>query len=141
MARIVVNPIASISFGNPVSEVRQKRAMRSIAALVLALTALFAAPTQAREVVYVVTVVEEWVETAGNGRFVTARPAPLPQAIAEYGPFRVIDGKRAALVDVTDRASPAHFAAMLRDFPELATLQMVECPGTNDDAANLSLVG
>jgi hypothetical protein len=51
----------------------------------------------------------------------------------------VIDGKRAALVGITDEASPRQFAAMLRDFPQIATLEMIECPGTFDDRANLEL--
>ncbi|WP_202390158.1 alpha/beta hydrolase [Tsuneonella aeria] len=58
---------------------------------------------------------------------------------AAYGPFRVLDGRRAALVDATDGASPQAFAAMLRDNPGIAVIEMVECPGTDNDAANLSL--
>jgi hypothetical protein len=60
-------------------------------------------------------------------------------AIASYGPFRVLDTRTAALVDVTDEASPAEFSAMLRDYPQLATLRFLECPGTYDDGANLAL--
>ena len=101
--------------------------------------AAIAAPSYAREVVTTV-VVEEWVET-GSARFVAAHEAAEREAIASYGPFRVLDGARAALVDVTDAASPAQFAAMLRDFPALATLEMIECPGTEDDRANLSIGG
>ncbi len=56
-----------------------------------------------------------------------------------YGPFRVIDATRAALDGVTDARSPAQFAAMLRDHPGLALLEMRDCPGTEDDLANLRL--
>lgn len=94
-------------------------------------------PASAREVVTTV-VVEEWVE-AGSARFVAAHHAAESQAVASYGPFRVLDGTRAALVDVTDAASPAQFAAMLRAHPALATLEMIECPGTEDDRANLAV--
>ena len=70
-----------------------------------------------------------------------AQPA-YPQ-IGAYGPFRVTDrgvaGMVAELVAMTDRASPAHFAAMMGDFPAIATLSMVEAPGTADDRANLRL--
>ncbi|OZA94396.1 MAG: hypothetical protein B7X57_01710 [Erythrobacter sp. 34-65-8] len=76
---------------------------------------------------------------AGGARFVPLHAAVERDAVARYGPFRVIDGKRAALVDVTDSASPAQFAAMLRDHPGIATLELVECPGTEDDRANLKL--
>ncbi|MGB3739570.1 MAG: hypothetical protein WA948_09475, partial [Pontixanthobacter sp.] len=75
-----------------------------------------------------------------------------PQAVAAlslhtqvgvYGPFRVTDhgsdGVVAELVAITDRASPAHFAAMMGDFPGITTLSMVEAPGTADDRANLRL--
>lgn len=60
-------------------------------------------------------------------------------SLASYGPFRVVDGKTAILTDVTDEDSPAQFSAMLRDFPALSTLALVECPGTYDDRANLEL--
>lgn len=74
---------------------------------------------------------------------VTAQVAPgerpaVPQGAA-YGPFRVLDPGHAALVDATDGRSPAAFAAMLRDWPGIAILEMVDCPGTDDDTANLRL--
>lgn len=56
-----------------------------------------------------------------------------------YGPFRVIDESRAAMTGVTDGATPAAFGAMLRDHPGIATIEMVDCPGTEDDRANLRL--
>ncbi|MEJ2409792.1 MAG: alpha/beta hydrolase [Novosphingobium sp.] len=65
--------------------------------------------------------------------------APIPQGLAAYGPFRVLDEGRAALVDATDSRSPAQFVAMLRDHPDIAEIEMVECPGTEDDLANLRL--
>lgn len=107
--------------------------MRFFAATLL--LSLVPAPLLAQEIVY-----EEVVEIAAGGdRFVQAQPAAVPQGIAAYGPFRVLDRGRAALVDVTDGASPASFAAMLRDFPDIATLEMLDCPGTDDDRANLAL--
>ncbi|MEP3052454.1 MAG: alpha/beta hydrolase [Erythrobacter sp.] len=60
-------------------------------------------------------------------------------ALAQYGPFRVIDEKRAALVGPTNNMSPHYFDAMLRNFPQLEQLDMVEAPGTNDDIANLAV--
>ncbi len=114
--------------------------MRRFLALALPLCALFAAPVAAQEVSYEI-IIEETVivgEPVGE-RYVAAQPAAVPRGIASYGPFRVIDGAKAALVDVTDARSPAEFAAMLRDYPGIATLEMVECPGTEDDRANLRL--
>ncbi|MFN4113423.1 MAG: alpha/beta hydrolase [Sphingomonadaceae bacterium] len=76
---------------------------------------------------------------AGSARFVPLKRAVERQALASYGPFRVIGPARAALVGVTDSASPAQFAALLRDHPGIATLELIECPGTEDDRANLKL--
>ena len=132
--------------------------MRSLIALFIALLALFAGPASA-QVVSVETYVEEWdrasqqwvrVEDARTtpganrlalpGQVVHAATAPAPARIptlGEYGPFRVVSEDRAELVDVTDRHSPTDFAAMLKDFPGIRTLALVEAPGTDDDRANL----
>jgi hypothetical protein len=107
--------------------------MRKFVALTLPLLALIAAPAMAAEVVVVEETVEvtEYVVSEGAAeRFVPAAPAPIPQGVARFGPFRVIDASRAALVDVTDERSPAQFEAMLRAYPGIATLEMIECPGT-----------
>ena len=80
---------------------------------------------------------------AGSGRFVAAAPVaaplPIPRGIAAYGPFRVLDSQRAALVDATDQRSPAAFQAMLAAYPGIRTLELIECPGTEEDRANLRL--
>lgn len=137
--------------------------MRRLFALLIPLAAMPAAPASAR-VVSVETYVEQWdpqsqqwvrlgpeeeqrallehEDVAGDQgaeRFVPAPAAASEPAIARYGPFRVMDTQRAELVGVTDSRSPAQFAAMVHDFPKLATLDMIECPGTDDDRANLKL--
>lgn len=113
--------------------------MRKLLALLAATPFLFAAPLQAREAVYQ-TIVEEITIVSGPGDYVSlVPPAEIPRGIARYGPFRVLDAKRAALVDVTSDGAPAAFAAMLRDYPGIATLEMIECPGTENDRANLRL--
>ncbi|HSG57534.1 MAG TPA: hypothetical protein VLA45_18940 [Paracoccaceae bacterium] len=102
--------------------------------MVMATTVPAAAKTYTYEVV-----VEEWVET-GASRFVSTALAEAENAaIASYGPFRVLDGGRAALVGVTDYRSPAQFAAMLAAYPGIDTIEFIECPGTYDDRANLQL--
>lgn len=102
--------------------------------LILALTALLSAvPVAAETGVY-----EDWAEV-GAVRFVSPVPSTEADAIAAYGPFRVLDAQTAAVVDVTDETSPAEFQAMLRDYPQLATLRFIECPGTYDDRANLAV--
>lgn len=128
--------------------------MRSPIALLMIAAALLAAaagvPASA-QVLSVETYMEqwdpaaqEWVRVDENAaptaeRFVAARARPAEASLAAYGPFRVLASDRAALVDVTDGRSPAHFSAMLRDYPGLAVLDMIECPGTEDDQANMKL--
>jgi hypothetical protein len=120
--------------------------MRRFAALILPFLAMFANPAHAQEIAYetvtedVVVIEEGVVEEAGPAeRFVATAPAPVPQGMARFGPFRVLASDRAAIVDVTDGTSPVQFAAMLRAYPGIRTLEMVECPGTEDDRANLKL--
>ena len=115
--------------------------MRKIAAFLFGLLALAAQPLAARVVVHQ-HVIENMVEVPATGgeRFVGAQPAAaIPQGIAAYGPFRVLDASRAALVDATNERSPGQFTAMLRAYPGIRTLEMIECPGTDDDRANLRL--
>lgn len=62
--------------------------------------------------------------------------APFLQS---YGPFRLVSDDTAELHDATDEATPAAFAQMLRDHPGLRRIVMVECPGTENDEANLQV--
>jgi len=136
--------------------------MRCLATLALGLAALCAGPASAQvlafdavalsgpaatQLVTVTETTEEVIEedddvaAAGSGRFVAALPgyaAPVTRGAA-YGPFRVLDDGRAALVGATDERSPGAFLAMLAAHPGIATLELVECPGTEDDRANLRL--
>ena len=68
--------------------------------------------------------------------FVDRRSRDYRRGVAQYGPFLVLDSRTVALVGETDAATPGLFRAMMRDFPQLAQLDMVECPGTRDDRAN-----
>lgn len=114
--------------------------MRKALALILSLVAAVPVHAQAQAVMSYETIEEtEVVLATGSTRFVAAKPAAIPQGIAKFGPFRVLDAAHAALVDVTDTPSPAQFAAMLAAFPNIRTLELVECPGTLDDRANLKV--
>ncbi|WP_374529155.1 alpha/beta hydrolase [Novosphingobium sp.] len=114
--------------------------MRRILSLLMPLLAFTASPVAARDFVVTETVYETVVvEPAGSDRFVSAAPAAIPAGIASFGPFRVLDPGRAALVDVTDTSSPAQFEAMLRAYPGISLIEMIDCPGTEDDRANLKL--
>lgn len=113
--------------------------MRSFTALVASILAFVACPLAAQEIAYEQVALESGDHHRGGERFVRTPAAAVPQGIAAYGPFRVLGQTRAALVGVTDARSPAAFAAMLAAFPQIALLEMVECPGTEDDRANLRL--
>jgi hypothetical protein len=110
--------------------------MRRLFVFAAAFAAGMVVPAQA-QVVTVTETVEEWVEV-GADRLAPAHRAAVVDGPA-YGPFRVLDAHRAALVDATDTRSPAAFRAMLRDHPQIRTIEMIECPGTDDDVANLQL--
>lgn len=118
--------------------------MRSLAKLLALILAIASSPLQAQEIAYELVDVEIRSLDGGGERLVSAQSAgavatPIPDGAPAYGPFRVLDGGRAALVGTTDARSPADLAAMLRDWPQIALLEMVECPGTEDDWANLRL--
>ncbi|BDI59459.1 alpha/beta hydrolase [Qipengyuania nanhaisediminis] len=71
-----------------------------------------------------------------------ARPVvqhPAATTLAQYGPFIVTSATSASMIGSTDSASPAQFDAMVRDFPGLAVIEMVEAPGTSNDIANLAV--
>jgi hypothetical protein len=112
--------------------------MRCAFFLAVSLLGCLAAPAHAQSYVVSETIsTEEWTDE-GAERLVAAHGPAVVNGEA-YGPFRVLDDTHAALVDVSDDASPAAFEAMLRAHPGIATLEMLECPGTDDDTANLKL--
>ncbi len=112
--------------------------MRIIASLIVAICAAISVPAAAQTYFYE-EVTEHWVEPSAS-RFVSSTLAEAEnEAQASYGPFRVLDGNRAALVGPTDSWSPAEFGRMLADYPAIDTLEFIECPGTLDDRANLRL--
>lgn len=121
--------------------------MRRTAMLLLALLACLFRPVAAQASITAPVVIEDvvWEEIVpadgdgGGERFVAAEAAATPRGLAIFGPFRVLDASRAALVGVTDARSPAAFLAMLAAYPGIATVDMIDCPGTEDDRANLRL--
>lgn len=118
--------------------------MRRLLALFVPLLAIFATPLAAQTIAYEIVEEELVVDDGAAGeRFVLPAtlgvPIEVPHGIASYGPFRVLDDGRAALVDVTDEASVPAFARMVRDHPGIMTLELVEAPGTENDRANLKL--
>lgn len=119
--------------------------MRWSLPLLTVFCALGAAPVAAQDTITEIIETYE-VLPDGSERLVSSHTMPVVEltepaqpVLAQFGPFRVLDPRRAALVGVTDPASPRQFAAMLRAFPEIAQIDMVDCPGTEDDHANLRL--
>lgn len=93
----------------------------------------FAVPVQAEEVElgYVNAVALEAPSSAA--------PAARLLEFQQYGPFRVVATDRVELIDAIDTDAPAAFASLLRAFPGVRQIDMIECPGSEDDDANLTL--
>ena len=69
----------------------------------------------------------------------SATLATLGQAKARFGPFAVVDGTTVRMAGDVTSATPRQFAAMLAAFPGLKRLEMIDCPGSLDEEANLIL--
>lgn len=65
--------------------------------------------------------------------------ATLGHARATYGPFSVIDAATVRMAGDVTSSTPRQFAAMLAAYPGLKRLEMVDCPGSLDEEANLIL--
>lgn len=105
-----------------------------------------AAPAAAQQVA-----TRTWVDSHGTTwtevtttRTVVEEPRSqrIARAIAglpRFGPFAVVDDSHAALVGEVDRGAPGKFKQMLAAHPGIHVLELVDCPGTVDDGANLVL--
>lgn len=81
-------------------------------------------------------------ETIGADRYVAdqfGNIAPSNTPLASYGPFHMVSADRAELIGSIESETPAQFKALLKAFPRLRQIDMIECPGTGDDEANLAL--
>lgn len=137
--------------------------------IIAALAAVLAfAPAHAQQVVTVTTTTVTWTyvdagedngadyidedaallddETLAEAEFASARRyapaatlATLGHAKAKYGPFSVIDGTTVRMAGDVTSSTPRQFAAMLAAYPGLRRLEMVDCPGSLDEEANLIL--
>jgi hypothetical protein len=66
-------------------------------------------------------------------------PAGVGQSLGSYGPFRVVDGQTIVMDGAVDSATPRQFKTLLAAHPGVKMLKMVDCPGSEDDDANLLL--
>jgi hypothetical protein len=119
---------------------------RFIAPFFFALAAFSAVPSAAQTTITIE--VEEFVyadadeDARGTERFVAdqfADAAPSRTPLASFGPFHMVSSDRAELIGSIESETPAQFRALLRAFPGIRQIDMVECPGTGDDEANLAL--
>lgn len=108
---------------------------QSVIYRMLALGAFTLAPVggHAFNSVSIETEVYEWVEEA------QPRSAATATSFASFGPFLVVASDRVELQGSIESDTPAQFKALLRAYPAIKQIDMVDCPGTGDDEANLAL--
>lgn len=82
---------------------------------------------------------EDMDATATRRYAPSASLAKLGRAKARFGPFAVIDDQTVRMAGDVDGSTPRAFAAMLAAFPHLHRIEMVDCPGSLDEEANLIL--
>jgi hypothetical protein len=106
----------------------------SVAKSMLAAGALTLAPTvgHAFTTVQVEQSVYERVEAEVS-------PTQKPFTTRAFGPFHVVAGNRVELRGSIDSDTPMQFRALLHAHPDIVQIDMVDCPGTDDDEANLEL--
>lgn len=79
----------------------------------------------------------EYVDGSPGGNFIPwAKPA---KAIAQFGPFSVVSAQVIELNGAIDEESPAQFRTLLSAYPQAKLLRMVDCPGTENDDANMEV--
>ena len=67
------------------------------------------------------------------------RAVPASAAYGQYGPFRVIAADTVEMTGTVDSYTPALFRQMIKDFPEIRRIEMLDCDGSVDEEANLRL--
>jgi hypothetical protein len=68
-----------------------------------------------------------------------AQAAPASTAFGQYGPFRVIAADTVEMTGTVDSYTPALFGQMIRHFPGIKRIEMLDCDGSIDEEANLNL--
>lgn len=122
----------------------QSRHMRRLSQFALSTFAAFALLPLAAQAATVMTVEETVYRLPARGaeRLVADRfsnPVSRQKALASFGPFQMVTSDRAELIGSIESDTPAQFRAMMRAFPALKQIDMLDCPGTGDDEANLAL--
>lgn len=60
-------------------------------------------------------------------------------APVQFGPFTIIEPTTALMNGATDEHTPDAFRAMLQAFPTIRKISILDCPGTENDDANLEV--
>lgn len=60
-------------------------------------------------------------------------------AAPQFGPFLIVNATEAQMNGVTDETTPTQFRAMISAYPAIKRISMVDCPGTENDDANLEV--
>ncbi len=113
-----------------------------IGSIVSAALLLVAAPAVAETSVesYVENGVTVTITTSWESAPAVVEPAPVPAAyLARFDPFYVTAPDRAAMAGIVDTPTPRQFAAMIKAWPGIRTLDLIDLPGTYDSDANLAL--
>ncbi len=110
----------------------------SIAALILPFSV--AASAADNSVTITETIEYEDVIVDDDGNEVAPNDAVQnSRAIAQFGPFGVVDGSTVEMNGTIDSTTPAAFRRMIAAYPHIQTIRMIDCPGSVDDDANLAL--
>jgi hypothetical protein len=56
-----------------------------------------------------------------------------------FGPFIIISANEAQLNGATDEATPNQFRQMIKAYPTIKQISMIDCPGTENDDANFEV--
>jgi hypothetical protein len=124
-----------------IGKILEQFSVATLFALVLIATPVRAATLETEAAVYEIEAVNT-VDAGGTARYL-AQPfgeiAPSGAPLASFGPFQMVAPDRAELIGSIESDTPAQFRALLRAFPGLAQIDMIDCPGTGDDEANLAL--
>ena len=84
-----------------------------------------------------ITETMEYEDVASGSDFAPATPNPA--AIARFGPFAVVSQNIAELNGVIDQSTPDQARRMLALYPGISLIRMIDCPGTENDDANLEV--
>jgi hypothetical protein len=78
-------------------------------------------------------------EDFGDADSETPQTPPPSSNLKQFGPFVVVDAQTIEVRGVIDGRAPDLFRRALAAYPGIRQLRMVECPGSEDDEANLVL--